>query len=201
VPTLLDAAADTPPVEALSKYNKLGFDLVVFSGGKGIRGPQDAGLLLGRKHLIEAAKLNTSPRCPSIGRGLKVSKEDMVAMWAAVERYAHLDHAAEQRQWEARIATIEAAVRDLPTITTKRIVPPIANHLPHLLLLWNEQRLGIKPAEVKKQLADGDPPIITGRVHGTGEEGFLISVFMLQEGEDRIVAERVRAILQRAAKN
>src|SRR5262249_54716135 len=107
VPTLLDAAADTPPRDALWKYNQLGFDMVVFSGGKGLRGPQNTGLLLGRKDLIEAAKLNTSPRCGNIGRGMKVSKEDMVALWAAVERYVLLDHDGQWREWERRIGVIE----------------------------------------------------------------------------------------------
>jgi L-seryl-tRNA(Ser) seleniumtransferase len=200
VPTLLDAAADTPPLDALWKYNKLGFDMVVFSGGKGLRGPQNAGLLLGRKDLIEAAKLNTAPRCGNIGRGMKVSKEDMVAMWAAVERYVQLDHASQEREWERRIGVIEDALRDLPTVKTKRIVPPIANHVPHLVILWDEKRLRLTPAEMKQRLMEGDARIATARVHGTGNEGFLISVFMLQEGEERIVADRLRGILRQAAK-
>ena len=199
IPTLLDAAADTPPLDALWKYNRLGYDMVVFSGGKAIRGPQDAGLLLGRKDLIEAAKLNTAPRCSNIGRCLKVSKEDMVAMWAAVERFVSLDHEAQQRDWLARIATIEQAVASIPTVSTKRITPPIANHVPHLIVLWDEQRVPISPQQVKQQLAAGDPSIATARVHGTGDEGFLISVFMLQQGEDAIVAARLREVLQAAA--
>lgn len=195
IPTLLDAAADVPPVEALWKYNQLGFDLVVFSGGKALRGPQSAGLLLGRKDLIEAAKLNTSPRCGNIGRGLKVSKEEMVAMCAAVERYLKLDHEAEWREWERRIAVIADAVKGIPTVSTKTIVPPIANHVPHLLILWDEARLKITRDQLKQRLSDGDPPIATARVHGTGDEGFLISVFMLQPGEENVVAQRVRTLL------
>ncbi len=200
VPTLLDAAADTPPLEALSKYNKIGYDLVVFSGGKAIRGPQDAGLLLGRKDLIEAAKLNTAPRCGNIGRGMKVSKEDMVAMWAAVERFVKLDHAAEQRKWEQRIETIENAVTRIQSVKTKRVVPPIANHVPHVVILWDEQRVKITPAQIKEQLADRDPSIATARVHGTGDDGFLISVFMLKPGEDAIVAARLKEVLEKASK-
>ena len=198
IPTLLDAAADTPPLEALSKYNKLGYDMVVFSGGKAIRGPQDAGLLLGRKDLIAAAKLNTAPRCGNIGRGLKVSKEDMVAMWAAVERFVTMDHKAEWQMWEARIAVIEDAVKTRPSVRTERIVPPIANQVPHLLIHWDENRIGITPAQMKQKLAGGDPSIATARIHGTGDAGFLISVFMLQPDEDRIVADRVKSILNAA---
>ena len=199
VPTLLDAAADTPPPERLSEYSKMGFDMVVFSGGKAIRGPQDAGLLLGREDLIETAKLNTAPRCGNIGRGMKVSKEDMVAMWAAVQRFMRIDHQAERREWERRIAVIAAALKGIPTLRTKTIVPPIANHVPHLLLLWDEERVKLTPPEVKAKLAAGEPPIATARVHGTGEEGFLISVFMLEPGEERIVARRVRDIFRQAS--
>src|SRR6202040_4438430 len=92
LPTLLDAAADTPPVERLSEYNRMGFDLVAFSGGKALRGPSNTGLLLGRRDLVEAAKLNTNPHCGTIGRMMKVGKEDMVAVLAAVERFVRLDH-------------------------------------------------------------------------------------------------------------
>src|SRR5438105_561714 len=98
IPTLLDAAADVPPSERLSAYNRIGFDLVAFSGGKAMRGPNDTGLLLGKRALIEAAKLNTNPHCPSIGRGMKVGKEDMIALLAAVERFVRLDHKAEWRE-------------------------------------------------------------------------------------------------------
>ena len=195
IPTLLDAAADTPPLERLSEYNRMGFDLVVFSGGKAIRGPQGAGLLLGRRELIDAAKRNTAPYCSNIGRGMKVSKEDMVAMWAAVKRFVHLDHDAEWNSWLARIETIAAAIRDLPTLTTNTIVPPIANAVPHLLIDWDRAQIGVTPAQVGQRLAAGKPPIRTARVHGTGSAGFLISVFMLEPGEDQIVAQRLREAL------
>src|SRR5881396_391983 len=106
VPTLNDAAADVPPVDNLWKYTKMGFDLVAFSGGKGLRGPQSAGLLLGRKDLIAAARLNAPPNGNTIGRGLKVNKEEMVGMLAALERYVALDHAVELREFERRAKTI-----------------------------------------------------------------------------------------------
>ena len=199
IPTLIDAAADVPPLDALWKYNKMGFDMVAFSGGKALRGPNDVGLLLGRKDLIEAAKRNTSPRCNTIGRMMKVSKEDMVAMWAAIDRYVHTDHDAERREWERRIGVIEKALEGIPTIRTQHITPSIANHVPHVLIHWDEDRVRIARDQVKKTLADGDPPIATARIHHTGTAGFLISVFMLRPGEDRIVASRLRDILQQAS--
>jgi L-seryl-tRNA(Ser) seleniumtransferase len=199
VPTLLDAAADVPPVERLSEYNTMGFDLVAFSGGKALRGPNNTGLLLGRKDLVEAAKRNASPHCGTIGRMMKVSKEDMVALLAAVERYVRLDHKAEWREWERRIAVIERALKDVPTLQCERVVPPVANHVPHLVLSWDEKRVKTTREQLTRDLAAGDPPILIGRVSGTGDKGVLISVFVLREGEERVVAERLRALLEKAA--
>jgi L-seryl-tRNA(Ser) seleniumtransferase len=173
----------------------MGFDMVAFSGGKAMRGPNDAGLLLGRKTLIDAAALNTNPHCPSIGRMMKVGKEDMIAMLAAVERFVRLDHQAERREWERRIGVIEAALQNVPTLRTERIVPAIANHAPHLQLTWDEERLRVTRARLSQALMDGEPPIQIGRVSGTGDQGELISVWCLQTGEERVVADRLRAIL------
>ncbi|MBM4003304.1 MAG: aminotransferase class V-fold PLP-dependent enzyme [Planctomycetes bacterium] len=195
IPTLVDAAADVPPVESLRSFNAAGFDMVVFSGGKALCGPQDAGLLLGRKDLIDAAKRNTSPHCGTIGRALKVSKEDLVAMWVAVERYLKFDHESQRGELEQRMEILEQALNDIPTVSTRRIVPPRANRFPHLLLFWDEQRLGVRYPQMKERLAAGKPSIATARVHGTGEDGFLISVFTLKPGQAEIVAERIRAIL------
>jgi D-glucosaminate-6-phosphate ammonia-lyase len=199
IPTLLDAAADVPPAERLSEYNRMGFDLVAFSGGKAIRGPNDTGLLLGRKELIDAAKRNTNPHCGTIGRMMKVSKEDMIAQLAAVERFVRLDHKAELREWERRISVIEVAVRDIPSVRCERIVPPIANHVPHLILTWDEKRVRLTRERFTRMLTETDSPIQIGRVPGTGERGVVISVFTLQAGEERTVADRVAAILRKAA--
>ncbi len=198
VPTLLDAAADVPPVERLSEYNRMGFDLVAFSGGKALRGPNDTGLLLGHKELIEAGKRNANPHCGTIGRMMKVSKEDMVALLAAVERYVRLDHPAEWREWERRIGVIEQSLKDVPTLECERIVPPIANQVPHLIVAWDEKRVKLTRGQATQQLLEGEPPIQIGRVSGTGDKGILISVLTLQEGEERIVAERLHAILKKA---
>src|SRR5207245_9533507 len=103
--------------------------------------PKDTGLPLGRKELSEAAKRNTNPHCGTIGRMMKVSKEDMVALLAAVERYVKLDHQAEWREWERRLSVIEKALKDIPSVECDRIVPPIANHVPHLQICWDEQRV------------------------------------------------------------
>ena len=114
IPTLIDAAADVPPVENLWKYTKMGFDLVAFSGGKGLRGPQSSGLLLGRKDLIEAARLNNSPNGDTLCRTNKVNKEEIVGMLVALETYLHEDHAAIWKEWEARCQRIVQALSRLP---------------------------------------------------------------------------------------
>jgi L-seryl-tRNA(Ser) seleniumtransferase len=200
VPTLLDAAADAPPVGRLSEYTAMGFDLVAFSGGKAIRGPNDTGLLLGRKDLVEAAKQNTNPHCGTIGRMMKVGKEGMVALLAAVERFVRLDHEAEWREFERRIGVVEKAVRGVPTVECERVVPPVANHVPHLQITWDEKRVKTTRERVTRALAEGDPPIRIGRVSGTGDKGILISVLTLQEGEEEVVARRLAEILTKAAR-
>ena len=198
VPTLLDAAADVLPAERLSAYTKMGFDMVAFSGGKALRGPNDTGLLLGSKRLIEAAKKNANPHCGTIGRMMKVSKEDMVALLAAVERFVRLDPKAEWREWERRIGVIEAAVKDVPTMVCERVVPTIANEMPHLRVTWDERRVGMTRERLTKELAAGDPPILIGRVRGTGEKGVLFSVLTLEPGEEVSIANRLQGIFNKA---
>ena len=200
VRTLIDAAADVPPVGRISEYARIGFDMIALSGGKAMRGPNDTGLLLGQRALIEAAKRNTNPHCGTIGRMMKVGKEDMVALMVAVERFVKLDHAAEAKKLEQRLEVIESAVKDIPTIECERIVPAIANHVPHLQIAWDEKRVKISREQVTRSLADGDPSIRIGRVAGTGDKGILISALTLQDGEEKIVASQLKEILMKAAK-
>lgn len=194
VPTFNDASADVPPVENLTKYIKMGFDLVTFSGGKGLCGPQSAGILAGRKDLIEAARLNTSPYSDSLARGMKVNKEEMLGMLVALELYLKRDHAAEWKEWERRVKVIVDSVSKVPSVATTVDVPAIANHVPHLQVRWDQARVKMTPQEVMRQLREGDPSIEANP--GTNREQLVIGVWMLQPGEAEIVARRVRAILQ-----
>ncbi|MFC1758062.1 selenocysteine synthase [Planctomycetota bacterium] len=194
LPTLLDAAADTPPVENLWKFNRMGYDMVVYSGGKAIRGPQSSGLLLGRTDLIEAAKKNAVPNEGTVGRVAKVSKEDIVGLWKAVELF--LDSGDDLfEQCERRINTMQELLKPVRTLACRPIVPQIANHFPHLLLEWDERELGLTRSQLADRLKIGTPSIVTGRVYGTGDEGFLLSVVNLQEGEASIVAQQIVRIL------
>ena len=197
IPSFNDAAADVPPVENLRKYTQMGFDLVTFSGGKGIRGPQSAGLLLGRKDLIEAARLNTSPYSDTIARGMKVNKEEMAGMLVALELYLKKDHAAEAREWDRRVEVISREAKKVKTVTTEVRLPPIANHTPHLRILWDQNVVRITPPEVMKQLREGRPSIEACPM--TNKEALVFTVWMMQKGDAEIVGRRVREILSRAA--
>ena len=195
IPTFNDAAADVPPVENLSKYIRMGFDLVAFSGGKGLRGPQSAGLLLGRADLIRAARLNTSPNGDAIGRSLKVNKEEMVAMMVAVEQYLKNDHQADWREWEKRVKLMADAVADIPGVTAQRFVPVIANEVPHLRVRWDRNQIALTPEQVMQRLREGKPSIEL--VPEPDEPGTLeIASWMLQPGEAEIVARRLREVLR-----
>jgi L-seryl-tRNA(Ser) seleniumtransferase len=196
IPTFNDAAADVPPVENFAGIPKMGWDLVAFSGGKGIRGPQSAGLLLGRQNLIEAARLNGPPNGDAIGRGMKVNKEELLGMMVAVEEYVNKDHQAEWKEWEKRIATIERAVRGIPSVTTERWVPEIANHVPHVRFRWDPEKVRLTVREAQNRLREGNPAIETT----PSDSELTMNVWMLQPGDAEVVARRLREVLQEAAK-
>ena len=194
VPTFNDAAADVPPTEHLSKYNKMGFDLVTFSGGKGLRGPQSAGLLLGRADLIEAARMNCSPNSNSIGRGLKVNKEEMLGMMVAVEMYLKRDAEAEWSEWERRARLVAAAAASRTGVLTEIYVPPIANHVPHVRVSWNRAELPVLARDVRARLREGEPSIeiIPGGAAPEDEtQQIEIGIWQMQPGDAEVVARRL----------
>jgi L-seryl-tRNA(Ser) seleniumtransferase len=194
VPTFNDAASDTPPVERLSQYVREGFDLVAFSGGKALMGPQCSGLLMGRKDLIEAAIPASSPYA-SIGRGMKVGKEEMVGLLAAVERYLKVDHEAEFKELDLRVSYMIKTLSKIPGLEADRHLPPIANHVPHLSLTWTEGAFKFDAGEVVRQLMDGDPPIAISR---RGERLLHVSVWMMRPGEHQIVTRRLQEVFAAA---
>ncbi|MCI0407496.1 MAG: aminotransferase class V-fold PLP-dependent enzyme, partial [Acidobacteria bacterium] len=159
VPTFNDAAADTPPLSRLSEYARLGFDLVAFSGGKALRGPQCSGLLFGRRDLVEAALANGSPHSDTIGRPAKVGKEEIVGLYVALERYLTLDHQAEWKDWEKRIAAMKEILAAAPGVETGVFIPQIANQVPHLYLRWDEKAKGLTKPDVGRSLREGQPSI------------------------------------------
>lgn len=191
IPTFIDCAADVPPVENLFKFTKMGFDLVCFSGGKGIRGPQSAGLLLGKRKYIEAARLHTPPRGTTIGRGMKVNKEEVLGMLVALEMYLERDHAKEWKMWEAQIKLISDSAKSVKGVETEIHVPPHANHVPSLRIKWDDNVVKISPTVARKKMKDGHPSIET--VGGSDNIG--ITTWMMEPGQERIVAQRLKEVL------
>ena len=190
IPTLNDAAADVPPAKRLHTYVEEGFDMVIFSGGKGLLGPQGSGLLLGRPDLIEAARTGISP-FGGIGRGMKVGKEEIIGLVAAVERYLEVDHEAERRELDDRAVLVMKVLGEVEAVSTEKDVPEIANHVPHVLVRWDEGKAGMTSGEAVDKLMAGDPPVAVSRA---GEGQLRISMWMLRPGQDQIVADRVAAL-------
>ena len=192
IPMFLDAAADTPPKEHLSSYANMGFDLVAFSGGKSLRGPQSTGLLLGRKDLVDAARQHASPYDRTIGRALKVGKEEVAGLVTAVERFMSADHDAEYRQFEVQVRQIGEALAGIGGVRTEPWVPEIANHVPHLAVEWDPSRIPLSSHEVGRRLMEGEPRVA---VRERGRNGVTVSVQVLRPGEAAIVAARLREVL------
>jgi L-seryl-tRNA(Ser) seleniumtransferase len=155
VPTLVDGSNTIPPAERLSLYNKIGFDLAAFSGGKGIRGPASAGLLVGRKDLIQAARMNNSPSSDTIGRGMKVSKEEVLGMMAAVEVCLKYDYSGEAKREMRLVRLIAEQVATIPGFSTKIVYPPTEAGRPHLQLYWDKVRHRLTVEEAKAALKTG----------------------------------------------
>jgi L-seryl-tRNA(Ser) seleniumtransferase len=196
IPTMIDMAADATPVENMWKFNDMGFDLVCISGGKGIRGPQSAGILMGKKDLIAAARLNAPPRGGNIGRGMKVNKEEILGMYVALEKFINLDHTKQWKIWEDRISIMENASKKVGGVTTSVMVPPVANRTPTLIITWDKNKVKVSRDEFQERLRNGDPSV---EVMGGKDDSIVITSWNLQPGEEKLVARRLQEELTRAS--
>lgn len=198
VPILVDAAAErlTIPNVHLSR----GADLVAYSGGKCLRGPQAAGLLLGRKDLCQAAWLHAAPH-HAFGRPMKADKEAIMGMLAAVEMWVKRDHQAEWKQWESWLDEIARAVSRVPGVTTRVLQPEtLSNHAPRLQILWDGDALNFSGEDAEKLLLEGDPRIVVAGSSGSRRQGaanssLTIMPYMMMPGEAAVVARRIAALL------
>ena len=172
----------------------MGFDLVCFSGGKGLMAPQSSGLLLGRADLIAGARANNSPTSATIGRGMKVNKEEMLGILVALESFLTRDHDKEWQEWERRAHVIVAAVTSVPGVTAEMYLPEVFNRWPHIRVNWDEAKTGLTRAEVARKLRAGEPSIFIL----SQEHGLDLGVITLRPGEERIVARRLKQELQSA---
>jgi L-seryl-tRNA(Ser) seleniumtransferase len=193
IPCMNDAAADTPPVSHLWDYANMGYDLITFSGGKAIRGPQCAGLLLGRKDLVAYALLNNSPHEDTIGRSQKVGKEEIIGMVKALELFLAEDHDALAKEWQGRLEAISQQLTKVPGVKTSFYTPDIANHVPHMQITWDPS-IPLTAEQVSKALRNSKPSIVIGG--GEGKPGLSMNSFMLQQGEEKIVAEQLVRVLR-----
>ena len=193
IPTMIDIAADVPPVENLWKFNDMGFDLVCVSGGKAMRGPQSAGLLMGKKKYIDAARLSMPPRGSTIGRGMKVNKEEILGMYVALEKFVATDHDKEWKMLEDRAAHIANAAKSVKGVTVESYAPPLGNHTPSLRVSWDTTKL--TPKALQEALRNGNPSIEV-----VGEPtGISMTAWMLKPGEEKIVATRLKEELTKAS--
>ncbi len=192
VPVIVDGAAQLPPLSNLWRFTEMGADLAVFSGGKDLRGPQSSGLMVGRRDLIEACALNGNPN-HSIGRPMKVGKEEMVGLLAAVERYVNLDHEARDKHCEAVVATWNAALNKLPGVTAVRDFPNEAGQpMAWSLVTIDAAAAGISRDEVIAQLEAGNPIIAVARA---GRDAIHLNPMTLEPDEERIVLDRLAQVL------
>ena len=212
VPMLLDDAAGIPPVENAKLYARMGIDLYCFSGGKGLRGPQCSGLLLGRKDLVEAALLNCNPREGAVCRPMKVGKEEIIGCLTALETWLKLDDKKLYAEWNERLDRIRKLVETVPGVRTDTFIPNDGNRYPTLRVYWDQQGWKYKISDCVQELRAGDPVI---EVLGADNPSLVTAVregnpnrkelkepdhielvsMTIKPGEEIVVGQRLRSIL------
>jgi uncharacterized pyridoxal phosphate-dependent enzyme len=199
IPVLIDAAADLPPVENLHVLTRMGYDLVGFSGGKSLRGPQCSGLLLGRKDLIEAAFANDSPKSDSVGRVSKVGKEEIIGLYRALQLFLAADHDAEWKEWERRVAVIAGELTAIPGVRASMVVPEVPHNRPQVRIEWERGKISAGPKDIVAALRAGEPRVELPYGSEESTAGLDVAVWMLRANEDAIVGRRLaEAFTQRS---
>jgi uncharacterized pyridoxal phosphate-dependent enzyme len=213
VPLLVDASSSVPPFENFTKFAKWGVDLYTVSGGKGLGGPQCSGVLLGRKDLIDAAMANSAPWEGAVCRAMKVGKEEIIGVLAAVEYWSKADLNALNKEWRARVERVAKLAETVPGVTTSIEIPVGSNSYPTLTINWDEAGFGLTVAQCVEELRQGEPCI--EMLSTLGNRSLLpplrkadanavnklqVVSMTLQPGEELIVGRRVREVLNKARK-
>lgn len=185
VPVLIDAASELPPVASLTRYTGMGADLTVISGGKGLLGPQSAGILAGRRDLIEAAALNHSPNA-NIGRGMKVGKEEIVGLIAALNRYVDLDHEAEHETWNRKARYLAEQLKDVPGL--KAEYRTNAAGFGEVRVTWNREIIPLTGMEAFRKLMSGEPRVL----YYEDDEGGTFQTRCMKDGDEILASRRLR---------
>jgi uncharacterized pyridoxal phosphate-dependent enzyme len=192
IPVIIDAAAQLPPVENLWTFTQMGADLVLFSGGKGLCGPQSSGLVVGRRDLIQAMAFNACPRA-AIGRPMKVGKEELIGLMTAVRWYLDIDHDKLNQLYEDQVMWINQQFDNIPGLQTQRSFPSEAGQpMPRSEIVVDEELLGITRDELLQRLYNGNPAIA---LSAAGKNGVYINPQTLKPGEERIIIQRIKEIL------
>ena len=194
VPVIVDAAAMLPPADNLTRYIADGADLVTFSGGKGVRGPQSSGILAGRADLVEAARLNMSPHA-SVGRPCKVAKEEIAGLLTALDRFVSMDHEAEWAMWRGWSETILAAGDGLPGVRPVMEDGDPSRQGPTAAFYFDEGWDGASASDIQEKLAAGDPSIHVGVGKDVGE--LFVMPVALEPGEAEVVADALGVAFRR----
>lgn len=192
IATAIDMAADVPPVSNLWRFNDMGFDFVVVSGGKAIKGPQSAGILMGKKNIIAGARLSMPPRGYNVGRGMKVNKEEIIGMYVALEHFMSMDHDKEFKRWESAIAHIENAVKTTNGVSTRVFVPKLGNITPTLEVSWDPAIIKMSTKDLQEKLRNGNPSI---EVISQKQNSINITVWVMKPGQEKIVAKKLEEAL------
>jgi len=219
VPLLLDDAAGIPPIDNIKLYAKMKLDLYTFSGGKGLRGPQCSGVLLGRRDLIEGALRNSCPFEGAVCRPMKVGKEEVIGCLTAIETWLKTDPKKLDSEWNARVERIAKLVETVPGVSTEIYIPDDGNRYPTLRVSWDQKAWGFTITDCVEKLREGDPVIEVLGVDNPSmvsavregvekpnpkelkEQNHIELVSMtIQPGEELIVGQRLRTILSSALK-
>jgi uncharacterized pyridoxal phosphate-dependent enzyme len=213
VPLLVDASSSVPPFENFTKFAKWGVDLYTVSGGKGLSGPQCSGVLLGRKDLIDAAMANSAPWEGAVCRAMKVGKEEIMGVLAAVEYWSKADLNALNKVWQGRVERVAKLVETVPGVTTSIEIPVGSNSYPTLTINWDEAGFGMTVAQCVEELRQGEPCIEMLSTQGNRSllpqlrkadantvNKLQVVSMTLQPGEELIVGRRVREVLNKARK-
>jgi L-seryl-tRNA(Ser) seleniumtransferase len=194
VPVIVDAAAELPPVENLWRFSQTGVDLTIFSGGKDICGPQSTGLIVGRKDLIQACAFHACPN-HSVGRGMKVGKEEIMAFVNALDLYLQQDFDREMVVWEDQISHIVESLSSIEGVSANRVFPgepgiqPV--HIPRAYIHWTMDVTDRSADEVRDALVDSEPRVLVGVI----ENYLVVNPQMLKKGQEEIVAEGIKRVL------
>jgi L-seryl-tRNA(Ser) seleniumtransferase len=199
VPVIVDMASDLPPWDQIRRFQKAGADLMVLSGGKAIGGPQSSGVLFGRRDLIAAATLNSTPN-DNVGRGMKVGKEEVVGFMVALERFVKADHAAETARWNARARRIVERLQGVRGLTAVYALNTAGYG--DADLTWDEREIALDRDTLRRALAEGTPrvelEVIITQDRGTTTWHATARTRVLRDGEELLVAKRVREVFEAA---